>query len=60
MFKLLAVLLAFYIVYGLATGRIYAKSAVWGRSYRRAEDPRGYWSTIVVYCLLTIALVLVF
>jgi hypothetical protein len=56
MFKLLAALLASYIVYGLATGVIYAKSGMWGRSYQRDGDPRAYWSVIVVYCLLAVAL----
>jgi hypothetical protein len=60
MFKALAVLLALYIAYGLATGAIYGKSGMWGRMHRRDEQPWSYWSTIGAYSVLTLALAFAF
>ncbi len=45
-FGLLGALVAAYVVYGLVTGAIYAKSGVWGRTFRRDENAVGYWSAI--------------
>lgn len=58
--KLLGVLVACYVVYALAHGEIYAKSGIWGRTYRRDDDATKFWTTVVVYSLLSIALVLLF
>jgi hypothetical protein len=55
-FRLLGVLLGLYVAYGVANGEVYARSGVWGRTFRRDEDSWSYWSTIVVYCGLTLAL----
>jgi len=46
LFRLLGVPVAAYVVFGLATGSIYARSGVWGRTFRRDEDALGYWSAI--------------
>ena len=59
-FRLLGVLVAAYAAYGLATGAIYAKSGAWGRTYRRDEDARGYWSAIAAYSFLAALLIFVF
>lgn len=60
LFKLLGVLVAGYVVFALARGEIYAKSGIWGRTYRRDDDATKFWTTVVVYSLLAIALVVVF
>ena len=60
LFKLLGVLVAAYVAYGLATGAIYAKSGVWGRTFRREEDALGYWSAIVAYTVLAAMLFFLF
>lgn len=60
MFKVLAVLLALYVLQALATGTVYGKSGVWGRTHRRDAQPRHYWSTIGAYAVLTLALAFVF
>lgn len=59
-FKLLGVLLACYVVRALATGTIYAKSGVWGRTSTRSGDAIGYWSAVGAYSLLAGALVFLF
>jgi hypothetical protein len=60
MFKVLGGLLAGYVLYCLYTGRTFAKSGAWGREFAREDAPFNYWSTIVVYALLAVALVTVF
>jgi hypothetical protein len=60
MFKMLGVAVGLYVGYGLLTREIYGKSGAFGRTFQRDEDPRGYWSTVVAYSLLALALLLVF
>jgi amino acid permease len=60
MFKILGVLLFFYVAISFATGNIYAKDRAWGRTYRRDENPWNYWSTLVIYSLLSIAMFFLF
>jgi len=60
MFKVLGILLTAYVGYALYAGRAYAKSGVGGRSFRRSEEPFGYWSAVAVYALLAAALITVF
>ena len=59
-FKLLGVLLAFYVAQSLHRGVVFAKSGPWGRYYRRDEDRFAYWSAIVCYVLLSLALIFLF
>ena len=59
-FRLLGVLVAAYVAYGLARGAIYAKSGIWGRTFRRDEDAVGSWSAIVGYSVLAAMLFFVF
>jgi succinate dehydrogenase/fumarate reductase cytochrome b subunit len=56
LFRVLGLLLAGYIVVAVLSGAVYAKSAVWGRTFRRAEEPLRYWSAIAAYALLSLAL----
>jgi hypothetical protein len=57
LFKALGLLLAGYVVMAVLRGAVYAKSAVWGRTFRRIDQPLRYWSAIAVYTLLCVALV---
>jgi hypothetical protein len=56
LFRVLGVLLGCYVAYGLATGAVYAKSGVFGRTFQRDADGLGYWSAIGAYALLSVAL----
>ncbi|HET7546810.1 MAG TPA: hypothetical protein VFJ86_03530 [Usitatibacter sp.] len=60
LFKVLGVLVAAYAGYGLATGTIYGRSGIWGRTWRRDEDAWGYWSAIVAYLVLALMLIFLF
>jgi hypothetical protein len=60
MFKLLGTLLSIYVVYGFADGKIYGRYRAGGRMFYREADPWLYWSTLVVYSLLAVALILFF
>ena len=56
LFGALGLLLAGYIVVAVLSGAVYAKSGVWGRTFRRADEPLRYWSAISAYALLSLAL----
>lgn len=56
LFPALGTVLALYVVYALVTGRVYAKHRFWGRAWERETDPVPYWSGIVVYSGLSLAL----
>jgi hypothetical protein len=60
MFKLLGVAVLGYLGYSLYAGRTFAKSGIWGRTYRCGEQPFGYWSTLAVYASLAATLLTVF
>jgi hypothetical protein len=60
MFKLAGILLSFYVVYGLVNGRIYGRYRAGGRMFYREADPWLYWSTLLVYSLLAVALIVFF
>ena len=60
LFKVLGVVLLLYVVYGVSVGEIYAKRGIWGATIKRDDQPVGYWSTIVVYAGLSLALFFVF
>jgi len=59
-FKLLGAMVALYVVHALSVGEVYAKRGLWGATSKRSEEPIRYWSTVVVYGILSVALVLVF
>ncbi len=60
LFKFLGILVAGYALYGLATGSIYGRYRMWGRTSRRDEDAWGFWSAIVAYGVLSTMLLFVF
>ena len=60
LFSLLGIFVLCYAAYGLATGEIYGRYHAWGRTFRRDGEPWLYWSTIVAYILLGIALIFIF
>lgn len=60
LFKLLGVLLICYVIQALVTGSVYAKSGPWGRTFHRDEQAWSYWSAVVCYSLLSVALLFVF
>lgn len=60
LFKLLGLLLALYTLLSVLRGEVYAKERAWGRTFRRAEEPGWFWSIIVIYSGLSIALLTVF
>jgi hypothetical protein len=60
MFKLLGVLLALYTVHSAVKGAVYAKSGIWGRTIYRDESSGYFWSVIVIYAALSLALLTIF
>lgn len=60
MFKLLGILVLIYVVYAIASGRVFAKSGVSGRSVSREEEPQYFWVVVVIYAALGVALLTVF
>lgn len=60
LFKVMGVLLACYVASALLHGTMYARSGLWGRTFRRDEHACRYWSAIVAYALLSLALIFVF
>jgi hypothetical protein len=60
MFKFLGALLAAYVCYCVYTGRVVAKAGPGSREVLREESPRYFWTIIVIYAGLSIALITVF
>jgi hypothetical protein len=60
MFTLLGTVLASYVCYAVATGRVWAKAGVVGRVVWRSLSPRYFWTVISVYSALSGTLVFVF
>lgn len=56
-FDLLGVCLALYVVYAAATGSVYARHRAWGRTVTRQDEAGYFWTIIVVYILLSVALI---
>jgi hypothetical protein len=54
-FKGIGLLIFFYAVYCLFIGEVYAKDGASGRTVFRADEPRNYWTIIVIYFGLSIA-----
>jgi len=59
-FKVLGAAVALYVLYALSTGEVFAKRGMWGATARRDEQPLQYWSTVVVYTVLSAMLLFVF
>ncbi len=60
MFKLLGALLAAYVVLCVLHGRVHARRGLGGETIVRDDAPGRFWTAIVVYSALTIALFTVF
>jgi hypothetical protein len=60
LFRILGVAVAFYVAVALRSGHVYARSGPWGRDFERGSDGWRYWSAIVTYSLLGIALIFIF
>jgi uncharacterized BrkB/YihY/UPF0761 family membrane protein len=60
LFDLLGVLLGLYTAYSAWRGSVYGRSGAWGRTWDRDEDPRGFWSLIAIYEVLSMLLVVWF
>ncbi len=60
MFKILGVVVALYAVYATISGKVYARSGIWGRTVSRQESPEYFWAVVVIYAGLSVALMLVF
>ncbi len=60
LFQLLGVVVGIYVAYALLTGRVYAKSGIWGRTFLRDGDAWSYWSACIAYALLSAGLLLYF
>ena len=60
MFTLLGSVLAGYVCYAIATGRVWAKAGALGEIVWRSLAPRYFWIVIGIYSVLSAALVFVF
>jgi hypothetical protein len=60
MFKAIGILVALYTAYSAARGKVYAKSGVGGRLVARRDSPHYFWTVIVIYAGLSVALMTVF
>lgn len=60
LFKLLGVLLAIYTGHAAYTGTVSAKQGFRRREICRVEEPRTFWTVIVIYAGLSVALLTVF
>lgn len=60
MFKPIGILLAIYVCYAVVTGRVWAKSGIRAREVVREDTPGYFWTVIVIYAGLSIALLTVF
>ena len=60
MFKILGALVALYTIYAVAKGEVVAKAGPGARTVSRDESPRYFWSVVVIYAGLALALVFLF
>jgi hypothetical protein len=49
-----------YVAYSVVTGAVYARDRMWGRIFRREDEPVAYWSAIAAYGALALMLVFIF
>lgn len=59
-FDLLGVCLACYTAYAAWSGSVFVRYRWWGKSYLRDESPGWFWSSIVMYGVLSVALIVYF
>lgn len=60
LFKLLGGLVLAYAALSAMQGSVYARHRAWGRRIERDAEPGWFWSVIVIYAGLGIALLTVF
>ncbi|MDQ2702029.1 MAG: hypothetical protein M3Y70_04275 [Pseudomonadota bacterium] len=60
MFKLLGIVVGLYTLYAVAKGEVFAKSGPSRRTVSRGDSPEYFWTVIVIYAGLAVALVTVF
>lgn len=60
MFDIIGLLVGLYAAYAAVTGEVYAKAGVWGRTITRREAPVDFWTTVVIYAGLAVALAVLF
>ena len=60
LFQTLGVLLAIYVIYAIASGRVHTKDHWKGATLERDAQPGQYWTVIVIYAGLSLALYFVF
>ncbi len=60
LFDVLGVCLGVYTVHAAVTGSVYARHRAWGRTVLRNDESAYFWCIIVIYAILSIALVTYF
>ncbi|MGH8504419.1 MAG: hypothetical protein ACRETM_00470 [Stenotrophobium sp.] len=60
MFKLLGVCVLIYAAYAAVTGSIQVRSGIGSRTVNREESPIYFWTCVVIYAGLAVALMTVF
>jgi hypothetical protein len=60
LFEILGLLVGGYTVYGVFSGRVFAKSGPGGRIVSRDQSPEYFWVVIVIYAVLSLALLFLF
>ena len=60
MFRIIGVLVAVYTLYALFSGRVWAKKGPGAEEILRQESPGYFWTVIVIYFGLSLALVFYF
>lgn len=62
-FKLLGLALACYVAYAVYRGGIWSTNASWRSTsvyWERSESPWEFWSSVIIYGLLSLAMMTVF
>jgi hypothetical protein len=60
MFAFLGVIVGIYTAWAACSGSVYARRGAWGAMVLRDESPFQFWSVIVCYALLSIAMMVIF
>ena len=60
LFDLLGVLLAIYTTYAAVTGSVFIRHRAWSRAVARDEETTYFWTVIVIYAALSVALIVYF
>jgi hypothetical protein len=58
--KFIGAIVGLYALYAAFKGEVYAKSGVWGKVVLRDETPGYFWTVIVIYAGLAVALATLF